>query len=89
MFDSITAKLSSASQIFSSINETLEDFFEKASAIFNGDDSFDTRVQIGLDLSNDDLLKIALMAHERDITFNQMLEVMLRSVMDEHKVNDE
>ena len=69
--------------------ETPEDFFEKASAIFNGDDSFDTRVQIGLDLSNDDLLKVALMAHERDITFNQMVEVMLRSVMDEHKVNDE
>ena len=69
--------------------ESADDFLEKALAIFNGDDSFDKRIQVPLDLNEDEILKIALMAHKRDITLNKMVEVMLRSVMDEHKVNDE
>ncbi len=65
--------------------ETAEDFLEKATAIFNGDESFDRRIQVPLDLPDSDILKIALMAHERDITLNQMVEEMLRRVIEEHK----
>lgn len=65
--------------------ETAEDFLEKATAIFNGDESFDRRVQVPLDLPDSDILKIALMAHERDITLNQMVEEMLRIAIERHK----
>ena len=69
--------------------ETAEDFLEKAVAIFNGDDSFDRRVQVPLDLPDSDILKIALMAHERDITLNQMVEEMLRIAIERHKEENE
>lgn len=64
--------------------ETEEDFLEKATAIFNGDDTFDTRIQIPLDLDDDVLLKLALEAHKRDITLNQMVEITLRKVIELH-----
>jgi len=69
--------------------EMAEDFLEKAIAIFNGDDSFDRRVQVPLDLPDSDILKIALMAHERDITINQMVEEMLRAAIERHKEENE
>ncbi len=48
-----------------------EDFLEKLKAIMDGE-PFDDRVQIQLDLTDAEILRLALMAHERDITFNQM-----------------
>lgn len=69
--------------------DSAEDFLEKAIAIFNGDDSFDRRVQVPLDLSDEDILRIALMAHERDITLNQMVEEILQMAIDRHKEENE
>lgn len=69
--------------------ETPEDFLEKATAIFNGDDTFDKRVELPIDLEDDLLLKVALMAHERDITMNKMFEIILQKAIDLHKAENE
>jgi len=69
--------------------ESADDFLEKALAIFNGDDSFDKRIQVPLDLNEDEILKIALMAHERDITLNKMVEEIIQLAIDKHKEDHE
>lgn len=63
--------------------ETEEDFIEKATAIFNGDDDFDTRIQVPLDLADDVLLHLAMEAHKRDITMNKMVEIVLRQAIEQ------
>lgn len=61
--------------------ETSEDWLTKASAIMENK-SFDTRVEVPLDLDNDTILHLALEAHKRDITINQMVEILLQEVID-------
>lgn len=68
--------------------ETEEDFLEKATAIFNGKDDFDTRIQVPVDLEDDILLQLALEAHKRDITLNKMVEITLQEVINRHKETD-
>jgi hypothetical protein len=62
--------------------ETDEDWLEKARAIFLGKD-YDTRISIPLDIPDDELLKIMLAAHQRDMTFNQFAEQALQHAIDE------
>ena len=50
--------------------------------------STDNRETIEIDLSDDDFLRIAKMAHERDITFNQMVEIILQAEIDRRKGED-
>lgn len=64
--------------------ETSEDWLEKAGAIMRGEE-FDTRVQVPLTLNNDELFKLMTMAHERDITLNKMVEIVLQEVIDKDK----
>jgi hypothetical protein len=59
-----------------------DDFFQKALAIKDGE-SYDTRVQVPVDFSDEDLLQYMKMAHERDITFNQLVEEALRHAITE------
>jgi len=63
--------------------ETVEDYCEKSQAIINGEE-YDTRVQVPLDLSDDMWFDLMKMAHEHDVTLNQMVEVILRQVIDQH-----
>ena len=42
----------------------------------------DSRVIIGLELEQDLLYQLMLMAHEQDITLNQMIEKILREYLD-------
>ena len=56
---------------------------EKARAIVAGED-YDTRVQISVDFTNEELLQYALMAHEQDITLNELIEGALRDMIDRH-----
>ena len=67
--------------------EMAEDFLEKATAIFNGEE-YDTRVKIEFDLDDSSILKLATEAHKRDITLNKMIEIILQEVIDKHKVNE-
>jgi len=46
------------------------------------------KVDIEFDLSDIDILRLALEAHKRDITINKMVELILQEVIDNHNVND-
>ncbi len=58
-----------------------EDWMEKAQAIVN-DVEYDTRVKVPVDFTDEELLKYMKMAHERDITFNQLVEQALREAIE-------
>ena len=57
-----------------------EDWLEKARAIVAGDD-YDTKVQVPIDFSDEELLRYMKMAHERDMTFNAFVEEALREAI--------
>jgi len=50
-------------------------------------EKYDTRVEVPLELDDETSFKLMKMAHERDITFNQMVEEVLRTVIDAKKVS--
>jgi len=54
-------------------------------AIIAGED-YDTRVQVPVDFTDEELLTYMKLAHERDITFNQLVEEALRAAIDEYKL---
>ena len=58
--------------------DTDEDFIEKATAIIAGE-QYDTRVSIPVDLPDDIALVLMKQAHEMDITFNQLMENILKA----------
>lgn len=60
--------------------ETEEDFLIKCSAIVDGRD-YDTRVTVPVDLDDDEIFTLMKMAHDRDITLNQLVEVILTEVI--------
>jgi hypothetical protein len=68
--------------------EVEEDFLEKAKAIINQED-YDTRVQVPVEFSDEELLTYMKMAHERDMTFNQFVEEALKAAIDEFKLRDQ
>ena len=38
-----------------------------------------------LTLSDDEMFKLMTMAHERDVTLNKMVEIILQEMIDRHK----
>lgn len=60
--------------------ETQEDWLEKAGAIMRNQE-FDTRIQVPIDLEKDELYTLMKMAHDRDITLNEMVEEVLWEVI--------
>lgn len=64
--------------------ETEEDFLEKARAIEDGE-YYDTRVQVPLNFTDDELFTYMKLAHERDMTLNQFVEYVLREAIEEAK----
>jgi hypothetical protein len=66
--------------------EVAEDWLEKATAMFNGEE-WDERIQVLIDLEDSLLLQVAMEAHKRDITLNNMIEIILQEVIDRHRVN--
>ena len=62
--------------------EVDDDFIQKCLAIRAGED-YDTRVSIPLDFSDEELLQYMKMAHERDITFNKLVEEALRRAIEQ------
>lgn len=65
-----------------------DDFIQKSLAIKSGEE-YDTRVQIPVEFSDEELLRYMKMAHERDMTFNEFVEMALRSAIDEIKLRDQ
>jgi hypothetical protein len=62
--------------------EVEDDFFEKAQAIYDCED-YDNRVKVPVNFTDEELLTYMKLAHDRDITFNQLVEEALRAAMDE------
>jgi ribosome-associated protein YbcJ (S4-like RNA binding protein) len=58
-----------------------DDWLTKATAIVSGVD-YDDRVIVPLDLSDDEVFKLMTIAHEQDITLNQLLEKLLVDVIE-------
>jgi hypothetical protein len=58
-----------------------DDFFQKCLAIQAGED-YDTRVSVPMEFSDEELLTYMKLAHEQDITFNQLVERALREALD-------
>ena len=64
--------------------EVEQDWLEKAQAIVSGE-TYDTRVQVPLDFSDKELLKYMKLAHEQDVTFNQLVTQALTEAIAQHK----
>jgi hypothetical protein len=64
--------------------DVVDDFIQKALAIRAGED-YDTRVQVPVDFSDEELLQYMKLAHERDITFNELVEEALRHAISEYE----
>lgn len=62
------------------------DFLEKFEAIINGKE-YDTRIQVQVDFSDDELLKYMKLAHERDITFNALIEEALKLAIKDYNLS--
>jgi len=66
--------------------DVVDDFVQKAMAIRAGE-PYDTRVSVPVDFSDEELLHFMKIAHDRDMTFNQLVEEALRMAIDEHRQN--
>lgn len=49
----------------------------------------DNRATVEVDLTDEEFMHIARLAHERDITFNQMVEYILQQEIDRRKAEGE
>ena len=61
--------------------EVDDDFLQKCLAIKAGED-YDTRVSVPMDFSDEELLQYMKLAHDLDITLNQLVEQALREAID-------
>jgi hypothetical protein len=59
-----------------------DDFIQKCLSIQAGED-YDTRVSVPMEFSDQELLTYMKLAHEQDITFNQLVERALREAIDQ------
>ena len=48
----------------------------------------DNRATVEVDLTDEEFMHIARLAHERDITFNQMVEYILQQEIDRRKAEE-
>jgi hypothetical protein len=76
-----------ANQAWDDVNyvdlEVVDDFIQKCQAIKSGQE-YDTRVSIPVTFSDEDLLTYMKLAHEKDITFNQLIEQALIAVIEKY-----
>jgi hypothetical protein len=66
--------------------EVTEDILEKIAAVVAGED-YDERVKVPVDFTDEELLKYMKLAHDQDITFNQLVERALKNAIDELRIN--
>ena len=68
--------------------DVAEDFLTKAAAIVAGE-SYDTRITVPLEMSDSEMLRLMTMAHEQDITLNQLVEQILTVAIQARKEQTE
>ena len=66
--------------------EVDDDFVDKFQSIVAGKD-YDTRVSMPVEFSDEDLFRYMKLAHERDITLNQLIEQALREAIAQHNLD--
>lgn len=66
--------------------EVDEDFVEKARAIIAGEVEYDTRIQVPIDLPDEMLYNMMKLAHEQDITLNQLVEKVLQDAIKKERL---
>ena len=67
--------------------EVEDDWLEKAASIYV-DIDYDTRVKVPIDLSDEEVYQMMKMAHDKDVTLNQLVESLLKEYIDKVKQND-
>jgi hypothetical protein len=86
--DEATSRGVEAKQAWDDVNyvdlDVDDDFIQKALAIVAGED-YDTRVDIPLNLPDEQLFELMKLAHEQDITLNQLVEDVLRNAINAHE----
>jgi hypothetical protein len=68
--------------------EVDDDFIQKCLAIKAGED-YDTRISVPLELDDDMLFDLMKLAHERDITLNELVTIALEESIDQHRMLNE
>ena len=68
--------------------ESDDDFIQKAQAIIAGEE-YDTRVSVPLDLPKDGMFELMRLAHERDMTLNELVEEALRNFIADYEDDPE
>jgi hypothetical protein len=51
--------------------------------------NYDTRIEVPLEMSDDEMLRLMTMAHEQDITLNQLVEQILTVAIQARKEQTE
>ena len=64
--------------------EVEEDFLEKATAMFNGEE-WNTDIMVPIDLPKEELYQLMLTAHEKNITLNQLVTEILQKMIDSQR----
>ena len=64
--------------------EVTDDILEKISKVVN-EEAYDERVKVPVDLSDETMYNLMKIAHERDITFNQLVNDLLREEIERQK----
>lgn len=62
--------------------EVDDDWIQKAQAIIENAE-YDERVEVPLELDRDEMYELMKLAHERDLTLNELVEEILREKMEE------
>jgi predicted HicB family RNase H-like nuclease len=88
--DEATSRNVKENQAWDDINyyelDVPNDWLEKCKAISNKNFEYDTRVMIALDLTDAELLQLMKLAHSKDITLNQLVEEILKEVIQKHSI---
>ena len=91
-FDAEVQHRQAGDQAWDTVNYTdldvTEDFLTKTRAIVNGE-SYDTRITVPLEMSDDEMLRLMTMAHEQDITLNQLVEQILTQAIEQCRSDQE
>lgn len=66
--------------------EVVEDIVDKIECALIGV-SYDPRIKVPLDLPDDVFLKLARLAHEKDITLNQLFKQVIQDSIDKYDTN--
>lgn len=66
--------------------EVAEDILEKIQELTAGNTNYDSRIKVPVDFSDEELLKYMKLAHELDITFNELVERAIKEAVEKHGV---